>query len=57
MKTPPSESAKEPTPFERLTDFTRRIVAVPKSEVDKKMHALQARKRRRQHRDKGAQQA
>ncbi len=33
------------TPFERLTDFTRRIIAVPKSEVDKKMRSFQRRKK------------
>jgi len=34
------------TPFERLTDFTRHIVAVPKTEVDKKRRAEQRRKTR-----------
>ena len=36
-----SES-RGPTPFQRLTEFARRIIAVPKAEVDK-----QAKKYRR----------
>ena len=38
------------TPLERLTEFTRRIVAVPKSEAietDKKLRTKTRRKRRR----------
>lgn len=38
---------KPATPFERLADFTRRIVAVPKAEVDKRMRALERQKKRR----------
>lgn len=34
------------TPFERVADFTRRIVAVPHSEVKRKMRALERRKKR-----------
>ncbi len=29
------KSKKGTTPFERLTEFTRRIVAVPRSEIEK----------------------
>lgn len=39
------QTEKHITPFERLTEFTRRIVAVPKSEVDKKIQALHRRKK------------
>jgi len=35
---------QEPTPFERFRDFTRRIIAVPKAEIEKK--AQEYRKRR-----------
>ncbi len=34
------------TPFERLADFTRRIVTVPKSELDKKMREYGRKKKR-----------
>lgn len=36
------EPARPPTPFQRLTEFARRIIAVPKAEVDE-----QAKKYRR----------
>lgn len=39
------KDARPPTPFERLTDFARRIVAVPKAEVDRR--AAEYRKRRK----------
>lgn len=35
------------SPFERFADFTRRIVAVPKSEVDKKKRELERRRKRK----------
>lgn len=35
------DSGSEQTPFERLTEFVRRIVAVPKSEVEKKARRYQ----------------
>ena len=38
---------KSKTPFERLTEFTRSIVGVPKSEIDKKALAFQQRKKKR----------
>lgn len=43
------KDARPPTPFERLTDFARRIVAVPKAEVDKraKEYARTRKKNRR----------
>ena len=37
---------KEPTPLERLTNLTRAVVSVPKSEIDKREKAY-ARKRAR----------
>jgi len=40
MSTP--EPTREPTPFQRLTEFARRVIAVPKAEVDE-----QAKKDRR----------
>ncbi len=32
------------TPFERFTDFARRVIAVPKKELDKKRRVYQRRK-------------
>lgn len=37
--------AREPTPFERFTDFTRRIIAVPKAEVEKQKRSYRQRRR------------
>ena len=34
-------------PFERLKELTRRIVAVPKAELDKRLRQEQKRKKRR----------
>jgi hypothetical protein len=39
MTDPPKAPAKdtpEPSAFERMKEFTRRLVAVPKAEIDKK---------------------
>lgn len=47
----PSEPTREPTPFQRLTEFARRVIAVPKAEVDeqaKKYRGRRARKLRDQ---------
>ena len=33
------EKSSTPTPFERLTEFTRRIIAVPRSEIEKRARA------------------
>ncbi len=38
------------TPFERLTDFTKRIIAVPNSEVEQKMRDFQRKRKRRKSR-------
>lgn len=35
------------TPFERLTDFARRIIAVPKSELDKRTRAYERKRKRK----------
>jgi len=40
-----SETKREPTPFERFTDFTRRIIAVPKAEVEKQKRRYQRKQR------------
>lgn len=37
--------AREPTPFERFTDFTRRIIAVPKAEVEKQKRDYRRKRR------------
>lgn len=36
-----SDSDRELTPMEKLADLTRRIVAVPKEEVDKRARAYE----------------
>lgn len=41
------KSGPPQTLFERFADFARRIVAVPKSEVEKKMRDLERRKKRK----------
>ena len=33
---PPRDDAREPTPFERMTELTRRLIHVPKSELPNK---------------------
>lgn len=43
-KSPPS-AEPEQTPFERFIDFTRRIIAVPHSEIQAQERAYQHRKR------------
>lgn len=42
----PEQRVDDPqTAFERFKDFTRRIIAVPKSEVDKRIQTLHRRKK------------
>jgi hypothetical protein len=54
MKEPAKNSPPERTPFERFTEFTRRLIAVPKSEIDKKGRAYRrARTSARSRRKKG----
>ena len=43
----------EPTPLERLRAFARRIIAVPKAEIDKQEAEYQRRKKRTKATDKG----
>jgi len=40
----------EPTPFQKLTDLTRRVMSVPKSEIDRR--AAEEKKRRQEKRGK-----
>jgi len=42
------DDARPPTPFERFTDLARRIVTVPKAEIDKraKVYARTRKKKR-----------
>jgi hypothetical protein len=39
-----SVPAKEPTPFERFKEFTRRLVAVPKAEIDRQARVYRKRR-------------
>jgi len=48
MKQTEPPHGEEKTPFERFEDLTRRIVAVPKEEADKK-HPSVHRKRPKKH--------
>jgi hypothetical protein len=43
---PPPEPTDDRTPFERMVDLTRRIVRVPKEEIERRDRA-QKRKRKR----------
>ena len=36
----PASTKPEPTPFERMTDLTRRLIQVPKADVVKPKKAL-----------------
>ena len=35
-QSPPRDDTREPTPFERMTELTRRLIHVPKSELPNK---------------------
>ena len=50
MKEQAAKPPPEPSPFERFTEFTRRILAVPKSEIDRRHREW---KRRRRNKTKG----
>ena len=39
------EVKKEPTPLEKMTNLTRRLVAVPKSEISKRTGVAKRRKK------------
>lgn len=42
---PPRDDAREPTPFERMTELTRRLIHVPKDELPNKGKPTKRRKR------------
>jgi hypothetical protein len=42
-----NDTPKEPTPFERFWDFARRIVAVPKAEIDEQEAKYQRQRKER----------
>jgi hypothetical protein len=44
---PPSPESSEQTPFERFVDFARKIVAVPKSEIDEQERIYKSQRRTR----------
>jgi len=44
------QTRREPTPFERFTDFTRRIIAVPKAEVEKQKRSYRKRRQSKKQR-------
>ena len=44
-----SETDLQQTPFGRLAEFVRRVVAVPRAELEKKERDYQRRKKRRGH--------
>lgn len=48
-----SVPAREPTPFEQFKEFTRRLVAVPKAEIDKQARAYKRKRRTARQRRKG----
>jgi hypothetical protein len=42
-----NDTPKDPTPFERFWDFARRIVAVPKAEIDQQEAEYQRQRKKR----------
>jgi hypothetical protein len=44
---PSSPESSEQTPFERFVDFARKIVAVPKSEIDEQERIYKSQRRTR----------
>jgi hypothetical protein len=46
----------EPTPFEKFREFVRKVVSVPKSEIDRReVEYKRMRKQKRAQRQKGSQ--
>jgi hypothetical protein len=41
--------AREPTPYERFVEATKRVLSVPKRDVDKAMLAWKRRRKKRGH--------
>jgi hypothetical protein len=39
--------ANEPTPFEKFRDFTKRVVSVPKAEIDRREKEYRAARKRK----------
>jgi hypothetical protein len=50
----PQRAAPEQTPFERFTEFTRRIVAVPKAEIQEQERLYQRRQKAKKRRKRKA---
>ncbi len=42
-----SEATRPPTAFQRLTEFARRVIAVPKAEIDEQAKKYRRRRARR----------
>ena len=42
---PSRDDAREPTPFEKMTELTRRLIHVPKSELPNKASAKKPKKK------------
>jgi hypothetical protein len=47
MKTIADTKTDSRTPFERFEDFTRRLMAVPKKEIDQKQKEYERKKKRK----------
>ena len=47
----PSPESSEQTPFERFVEFARKIVAVPKSEIDEQERIYKSRRRTRKRKE------
>jgi hypothetical protein len=43
----PKSNTPEPNPMQKLQDFTRRVLSVPKKEIDQKLAAEKATKKKR----------
>jgi hypothetical protein len=50
----PSPDSSEQTPFERFVEFARKIVAVPKSEIDEQERIYKSQRRTRKKREEPA---
>ena len=48
MKDETSRPPPDRTPFQRFTDFAKRLMSVPKSEIDEQAREYEQRKRERQ---------
>jgi hypothetical protein len=50
----PSPESSEQTPFERFVDFARKIVAVPKSEIDEQERIYKSQRRTRKKKEQSS---